>query len=125
MEIWLDASEIDSSRIPEGVSRVWSGSAPDVAEVAIELALAVDVGLRKLVAEPQAAAKEGLEDPVTSLEQVPEGIACCIRCSRAQLCHRDRRPSMSMNHQRRVRRSSDLLVQQADQRRLVGSSIED
>ena len=36
MEIWLDASEIDSSRNPEGVSRVWSGSAPDVAEVAID-----------------------------------------------------------------------------------------
>ena len=35
MEIWLDASEIDSPDTPEGVSRVWSGSAPDVAEVAL------------------------------------------------------------------------------------------
>ncbi len=36
MEIWLDASEIDSPDTPEGVSRVWSGSAPDVAEVALD-----------------------------------------------------------------------------------------
>lgn len=36
MEIWLDASEIDSPDTPEGVSRVWSGSAPDVAEVTLD-----------------------------------------------------------------------------------------
>ena len=36
MEIWLDATGTDSPDIPEGVSRVWSGSAPDVAEIAID-----------------------------------------------------------------------------------------
>ena len=36
MEIWLDASGTDSLDLPEGVSRLWSGSAPDVAEVALD-----------------------------------------------------------------------------------------
>ena len=36
MEIWLDASGADSPDIPEGVSRVWSGSSADVAEVALD-----------------------------------------------------------------------------------------
>ncbi len=36
MEIWLDATDTDSPDIPQGVSRVWSGSASDVAEVALD-----------------------------------------------------------------------------------------
>ena len=36
MEIWLDASGADSPDIPVGVSRVWSGSSADVAEVALD-----------------------------------------------------------------------------------------
>jgi len=36
MEIWLDVSSTDSSDIPEGVSRVWSSSDTDVAEVTLD-----------------------------------------------------------------------------------------
>ena len=36
MEIWLDASGIDSQDSPQDISRVWSGSAPDVAEVTLD-----------------------------------------------------------------------------------------
>ena len=36
MEIWLDATDTDSPEIPQCVSRVWSGSASDVAEVALD-----------------------------------------------------------------------------------------
>ena len=36
MEIWLDATDTDSPDIPQGVSRVWSGDASDVAEVALD-----------------------------------------------------------------------------------------
>ncbi len=36
MELWLDASGSGSNSLPEGASRVWDGSAPDVAEVALD-----------------------------------------------------------------------------------------
>ena len=36
MEIWLDASDTDSSDSPDKVSRVWTGNAPDVATIALD-----------------------------------------------------------------------------------------
>ena len=36
MELWLDATGPNSSSLPEGASRIWEGSAPDVAEVALD-----------------------------------------------------------------------------------------
>ena len=36
MEIWLDASVSEVSSLPEGASRIWDGSAPDVAEVTLD-----------------------------------------------------------------------------------------
>ncbi|HIC50731.1 MAG TPA: hypothetical protein EYP01_04715, partial [Candidatus Poseidoniales archaeon] len=36
MELWLDASGSGPNSLPEGASRVWDGSAPDVAEVALD-----------------------------------------------------------------------------------------
>ena len=36
MEIWLDSTAKPASSLPEGVSRIWDGSASDVAEVALD-----------------------------------------------------------------------------------------
>jgi len=36
MEIWLDASTSKASSLADGASRIWGGSAPDVAEVTID-----------------------------------------------------------------------------------------
>jgi len=36
MEIWLDASDTDSSDPPDKVSRVWTGNSPDVATIALD-----------------------------------------------------------------------------------------
>ena len=36
MEIWLDSTAKPASSLPEGASRIWDGSASDVAEVALD-----------------------------------------------------------------------------------------